>query len=229
MSDDLKCQVLNDDCQSFDLSFKIIVVGDSGVGKSCLTIKASRNYFEDYYSPTVGFEFLTFNVKIQDQNIKLQIWDTCGQEVYKSLIHSFYRNASMAFIAYAIDNEESFNNIEEWLNDIKTQSNPDIKIFMVGTKADLEDKRKITKERAEEFANEHKMNFFMETSAKTGFNVQNLFIHAAKILYEENLLVKDKFSRPGSVADNLPYTPENNVVYLENDESDKPRKKKGCC
>lgn len=228
MSDDLKCQVLTDDVQNFDLSFKIIVVGDSSVGKSCLTIKASRNYFEDYYSPTVGFEFLTFNVKVQDQNIKLQIWDTCGQEVYKSLIHSFYRNASMAFIAYAIDNEESFNNIEEWLNDIKTQSNPDIKIFMVGTKADLEDKRKITKERAEKFAEEHKMNFFMETSAKTGFNVQNLFIHAAKILYEENLKVMDKFSRPGSVA-NMPYTPENNAVFLEDDEGDKPRKKKGCC
>ena len=142
---DLKCQVLSEDFPSFDLSFKIIIVGDSGVGKSCLSIKASRNYFEDFYSPTVGFEFLTFNVKVEDQNIKLQIWDTCGQEVYRSLISSFYRSASLAIIVYSIESEDSFVNIEKWLNDIKSQSSPDVKIFLVGNKADLEDKRQVTK------------------------------------------------------------------------------------
>ena len=139
---ELKCQILSDDFPSFDLSFKIILVGDSGVGKSCLSIKASRNYFEDFYSPTVGFEFLTFNVKIEDQNIKLQIWDTCGQEVYRSLITSFYRSSSLAIIVYSIDNEDSFMNIEKWLNDIKTQSNPDVKIFWLGTKQIYKKKEK---------------------------------------------------------------------------------------
>ena len=171
MSNQLKCQVLADDFPSFDLSFKIIIVGDSGVGKSCLSIKASRNYFEDFYSPTVGFEFLTFNVKVEDQNIKLQIWDTCGQEVYRSLISSFYRSASLAIIVYSIDNEESYINIEKWLNDIKTQSNPDVKIFLIGNKADLEDKRQVTKESGEKFYKDHKLSFFTETSAKTGLNV----------------------------------------------------------
>ena len=179
---ELKCQIITEESPSFDLSFKIIIVGDSGVGKSCLSIKASRNYFEDFYSPTVGFEFLTFNVKIEDQNIKLQIWDTCGQEVYRSLISSFYRSASLAIIVYSIDNEESFNNIEKWLNDIKTQSSPDVKIFLIGNKADLDDKRKITREQGEKFSNEHKISFFTETSAKTGLNVQNVFIQAAKEL-----------------------------------------------
>ena len=126
---DLNCQILSDDSPSFDLSFKIIIVGDQGVGKSCLAIKASRNYFEDFYSPTVGFEFVSFNVRVQDKIIKLQIWDTCGQEVYRSLISSFFRSASLAIVVYSIDTEDSFNNIEKWLNDIKTQSNPDIKIF----------------------------------------------------------------------------------------------------
>ena len=180
---ELKCQIITEESPSFDLSFKIIIVGDSGVGKSCLSIKASRNYFEDFYSPTVGFEFLTFNVKIEDQNIKLQIWDTCGQEVYRSLISSFYRSASLAIIVYSIDNEESFNNIEKWLNDIKTQSSPDVKIFLIGNKADLDDKRKITREQGEKFSNEHKISFFTETSAKTGLNVQNVFIQAAKELF----------------------------------------------
>ena len=126
---DLNCQILSDESPTFDLSFKIILVGDQGVGKSCLAIKASRNYFEDFYSPTVGFEFVSFNVKVEDKIIKLQIWDTCGQEVYRSLISSFFRSASLAVIVYSIDTEDSFNNIEKWLNDIKTQSNQDIKIF----------------------------------------------------------------------------------------------------
>ena len=159
---DLKCQVLSDDFPSFDLSFKLIIVGDSAVGKSCLSIKATRNYFEDFYSPTVGFEFLTFNVKVEDKTVKLQIWDTCGQEVYRSLISSFYRSASLAIMVYSIDNEDSFSNIEKWLNDIKTQSNPDVKIFLIGNKADLEDKRKITRAQGEKFCNDHNISFFTE-------------------------------------------------------------------
>ena len=228
---DLNCQILSDDFSNFDLSFKIILVGDSGVGKSCLSIKASRNYFEDFYSPTVGFEFLTFNVKVKDHNIKLQIWDTCGQEVYLSLISSFYRSASLAIIVYSIDSEESFSNIEKWLNDIKSQSNPNIKIFLIGNKADLEDKRQVTKENGENFFKQNKLSFFTETSAKTGFNVQNVFIEVAKVLYKEHEEIKNRISRPGSMAP-VPYTPEipDNNIALETgeDNDDKPRKKK-CC
>ena len=229
MSNQLKCQVLADDFPSFDLSFKIIIVGDSGVGKSCLSIKASRNYFEDFYSPTVGFEFLTFNVKVEDQNIKLQIWDTCGQEVYRSLISSFYRSASLAIIVYSIDNEESYINIEKWLNDIKTQSNPDVKIFLIGNKADLEDKRQVTKEYGEKFYKDHKLSFFTETSAKTGFNVQNVFIEVAKELYKQHEEIKNRVSRPGSMAP-VPYTPEiPNNVSLETEENENVQRKKKCC
>ena len=227
----LSAQILSEDFPSFDLSFKIIIVGDSGVGKSCLSIKASRNFFEDFYSPTVGFEFLTFNVKVEDKNIKLQIWDTCGQEVYRSLISSFYRSASLAVIVYAINSEESYNNIEKWLNDIKTQSNPDVKIFLIGNKADLEDKREITKESGEKFAKEHNLTFFTETSAKTGFNVQNVFIEVTKELYRQHEEVKNRVSRPGSMAA-VPYTPElTNNVSLETgeDDEDKKYRKKRCC
>ena len=231
MSNQLKCQVLSDDFPNFDLSFKIIIVGDSGVGKSCLSIKASRNYFEDFYSPTVGFEFLTFNVKVEDQNIKLQIWDTCGQEVYRSLISSFYRSASLAIIVYSIDNDESFINIEKWLNDIKTQSNPDVKIFLIGNKADLEEKRQVSRESGEKFFKDNKLTFFSETSAKTGFNVQNVFIEVAKELYKQHEEIKNRVSRPGSMA-TVTYTPEipTNNVSLETEEKEEVvvRKKK-CC
>ena len=227
---DLNCQILSDDSPSFDLSFKIIIVGDQGVGKSCLAIKASRNYFEDYYSPTVGFEFVSFNVRVQDKIIKLQIWDTCGQEVYRSLISSFFRSASLAIIVYSIDTEDSFNNIEKWLNDIKTQSNPDIKIFLIGNKADLEDKRRLTKEQGEQLCRDHKLTFFMETSAKTGFNVQNVFIQVAKELYLQHEEIKNRVSRPGTLI--MPINEENNnqnVVKLEIEEEEKTKRKKFCC
>ena len=226
---DLNCQILSDDSPSFDLSFKIIIVGDQGVGKSCLAIKASRNYFEDFYSPTVGFEFVSFNVRVQDKIIKLQIWDTCGQEVYRSLISSFFRSASLAIIVYSIDTEDSFNNIEKWLNDIKTQSNPDIKIFLIGNKADLEDKRKLTKEQGEQLCNDHKLAFFMETSAKTGFNVQNVFIQVAKELYLQHEEIKNRVSRPGTLIMPINEENNNNVVKLEIEEDEKAKRKKFCC
>ena len=226
---DLKCQILSDDFPSFDLSFKIIIVGDSAVGKSCLSIKATRNYFEDFYSPTVGFEFLTFNVKVEDKTVKLQIWDTCGQEVYRSLISSFYRSASLAIMVYSIENEDSFTNIEKWLNDIKTQSNPDVRIFLIGNKADLEEKRKVTKEAGEKFRNDHDISFFAETSAKTGLNVQNVFMEAAKDLYIQHEEIKNRLSRPGSMT-LLQYNQENdNAHNLETEEEENRNKSKCPC
>ncbi len=101
--DSFKVEVLPEDYNNYELSFKLIVIGDSGVGKSCLTMRATKNLFDDQYNATVGFEFFTFNLKLNDTVIKLQIWDTCGQEIYRSLISNFYRNSSLAFMVYSID------------------------------------------------------------------------------------------------------------------------------
>ena len=100
---DYKYEILPDDYTQYDLSFKIIVIGDSGVGKSCLTNKATKDLFETDHNATIGFEFFSFNVNIDGKVVKLQIWDTCGQEAYRSLITNFYRNSSLAIIVYAID------------------------------------------------------------------------------------------------------------------------------
>ena len=234
MSKEPEVQILKGDPEEFDLSFKLIVIGDSFVGKSCLSLKATKGIFDTNYNPTIGFEFLTFFVKIKESNIKLQIWDTCGQEVYRSLISSFYRNASLALLVYSIDNEESFNSLETWLNDIKTLGNPNVNIFLIGNKADLEDQRKISKEKGEEFCKNHGIKLFLETSAKTGFNAQNIFLEGAKLLYQQHLKYKDRFSRTDSLDDMIG---ENNNVILENKEEDikdddddeKQKRKKKCC
>ena len=96
-------EILTEDYTNYDLAFKIIVIGNAGVGKSCLSMQATKRRFENNYLATVGFEFFVFNMKINNQVLKLQIWDTCGQEVYRSLITSFYKNSSLAIIVYAID------------------------------------------------------------------------------------------------------------------------------
>ena len=139
-----KAEILTQEFNDSDLNFKIIIIGDSGVGKSCLSLQATKGVFEQLYAPTIGFEFMTFFVKVEEKTIKLQIWDTCGQEVYRSIISSFYHNSSLAIIVYSIDNEDSFSDLEFWLNELKTKGNPDINIFLIGNKADLEDKRKIS-------------------------------------------------------------------------------------
>jgi small GTP-binding protein len=95
--------IISDEFNQYDLSFKIIVVGDSGVGKSCLAMKATKNLFNDNFVSTIGFEYFVFNMQIDKKVIKLQIWDTCGQETYRSLVTNFYRSSSLAIIVYSID------------------------------------------------------------------------------------------------------------------------------
>ncbi len=223
-------EILSQEINEFELNFKIIIIGDSGVGKSCLSLRATKNIFESLYSPTIGFEFLTIFIKVDDKPIKLQIWDTCGQEVYRSLISSFYNNSSLAILVYSIENEDSFNNLEFWLNELRTKGNPDINIFLIGNKADLEYNRKITKEMAQEFAENNKIKLFLETSAKTGFNARNIFIEAAKLLYEEHIKYKDNLSRLDSATTSVArFSNQPETLNIMTPEDDDTREKKGCC
>ena len=210
----------------YDLTFKIIVIGDPGVGKSCLTGRAVKDKFDSQYAPTIGFEFLTYSVKIQDKIIKLQIWDTCGQEMYRSLISNFYRNASLAMIVYSIDSKESFLHINTWLKDVKIQSHPDVKIILIGNKSDLVDNRAVTYEEAKKFKEENQLLYFEETSAKTGMNAKEVFTQAARILFEEHLNYKTR-------AENLSFS-DNASIKTNNTISTKllkvqQKRNSNCC
>ena len=226
---ELQCEIIAEELPEYDLIFKVIIIGDSGVGKSCLTIKAIKDRFEPKYSPTIGFDFLTFGIKINNKNINLQIWDTCGQEVYRSLISSFYRNSSLAILVFSVDNENSFNDLENWLNEVKSQSNVDMNIILIGNKIDLEEQRKISTEKLKEFCEENSINIFFETSAKTGFNTQKVFVEAAKLLYLQHLKNKNRISRPDSMGkiETINVDDLNNNYLIDNNEE--KSRKKGCC
>jgi small GTP-binding protein len=226
--EDYPIEIITQNTSDFELSFKMIIIGDSGVGKSCLSIRGTKDVFEPMYSPTIGFEFMAFYVKVNGQTIKLQIWDTCGQEVYRSLISSFYNNSSLAIIVYSIDSKESFNNLEFWLNELRVKANPDINIFVIGNKCDLEDKRQITKDMAREFCENNKIKLFLETSAKTGFNAQNIFIEASKLLYEQQLRNKMRISNSDSFQ-NIARDTNNSFPMDDIYEDDKNKKRKKCC
>ena len=229
---DFEYEILPEDQTNFDLSFKLIVIGDSGVGKSCLTNNAVKNIFDDSYNATVGFEFFTFNVKINGKIIKLQIWDTCGQELYRSLITNFYRNSSLAIMVYAINSKESFGNIEMWLRELRTHSNPDAKVFLIGNKIDLENQRKVEKEMGEQFCKENKLSLFMESSAKTGVNAQNIFIQAAKTLYDDYINYQKKADEAGQSKDNnttQKYMQNQNQLINRKRIDNRPRKNQGGC
>ena len=223
----LSCQMINEELAQYDMSFKLIIIGDSSVGKSSITARASKNVFENYYSPTVGFEFFTLLYKVNTQNVRLQIWDTCGQEEYRSLIQNFYRNASLAILVYSIDNKTSFDNLEVWLNEIKIKGNPDVRIFLVGNKNDLEEKREISTEQGKKFSEEQNFIEFIETSAKSGNNIQELFKKAATILYKDHAAYKDMASKTEKSI-KIPISNEENYNILDKEEEDIVRKKK-CC
>ena len=123
----------------------------------------------------------------------------------------------MAIIVYAIDDSKSFDDIDLWLKDLRANSNPDIKVFLIGNKIDLEESRLVTREQAEQFKNDFELDLFMETSAKTGFNTQELFVEAAKILYDDYMKYKKKQKKP------------NEKVKLEKDNNNNKEKKGGCC
>ena len=159
---------------NFNYLLKFIIVGDSSVGKSNLLLRYLNNKFEDEYQATIGVEFGAKNIEINNINYRIQLWDTAGQEQFRSITRAYYQNSVCAIVVYDICNETSFKNVKEWVDDVRAQSPKNIYIMLVGNKNDLIEKRKVSYEKGIEFAQRNNINF-IETSAKSGENVENLF------------------------------------------------------
>ena len=215
-----KIEILDEYHKKYDLNFKIILIGNIGVGKSCLSLKATKGIFLEEYISTIGFEFYCFNVKVNEKIIKLQIWDTCGQEAYRSLIKNFYRNASLAIVVYSVEDLQSFNDIDIWLKQVKTYGTSSCKIFLIGNKIDTEN-RKVSTEMGIKYKNDFFFDCFMETSAKDGINIKELFINCATILYEENQSLIESFKNKEN-KDNIPqrFTLDKSDIYEEKEQCD---------
>lgn len=149
---------------AYNYLFKVVLIGDASVGKSAILYNLTDNQFYYNYDMTIGVEYNSKIVTQDAKYIKLQIWDTAGQEVFRSITKSYYRNNSVIIIVYDTTNYESFLNVKTWLKDIKEFTNESL-IYLVGNKVDMWEDRKVTYEEGEEFAKEHNLNF-MEISAK---------------------------------------------------------------
>lgn len=169
---------------SYAYLFKYIIIGDTGVGKSCLLLQFTDKRFQPVHDLTIGVEFGARLVNIENQQIKLQIWDTAGQESFRSITRSYYRDAAGALLVYDITRRESFNHLTRWLEEARANGNPNMTIMLIGNKSDLEHRRAVSTKEGEQFAAENGL-VFMETSAKTAANVETAFIKTAERIYEK--------------------------------------------
>jgi len=169
---------------SYAYLFKYIIIGDTGVGKSCLLLQFTDKRFQPVHDLTIGVEFGARMISIDNKQIKLQIWDTAGQESFRSITRSYYRGAAGALLVYDITRRDTFNHLTSWLDDARQHSNSNMTIMLIGNKSDLEHRRAVTYEEGEQFAKENGL-IFLETSAKTAQNVEEAFINTAKKIYDK--------------------------------------------
>ena len=164
---------------NYDYLLKYIIIGDAAVGKSNLLLRFAQNDFKSEYQLTIGVEFGAKNIDIDNKKYRLQIWDTAGQENYRSITRAYYKNSVCALLVYDITNRDSFEHISSWIEDCLSQSPKTVFMVLVGNKSDLNEQRKVSTEEGQQMARNNNLIFF-ETSAKSGENVDKIFEESAK-------------------------------------------------
>ncbi|XP_061900288.1 ras-related protein Rab-41 isoform X1 [Entelurus aequoreus] len=161
--------------------FKLVFLGEQSVGKTSLITRFMYDSFDNTYQATIGIDFLSKTMYLEDRTVRLQLWDTAGQERFRSLIPSYIRDSTIAVVVYDITNLNSFQQTSKWIDDVRTERGSDVIIMLVGNKTDLADKRQVSVEAAERKARELNV-MYIETSAKAGYNVKQLFRRVAAAL-----------------------------------------------
>lgn len=167
---------------SYAFLFKYIIIGDTGVGKSCLLLQFTDKRFRADHDLTIGVEFGARLITVEDKQIKLQIWDTAGQESFRSITRSYYRGASGALLVYDISRRDTFTHLTRWLEEARANASSTMSIMLIGNKCDLE-RREVSFEEGAQFAKDNGL-IFRETSAKTAQNVEEAFMQTARKIYE---------------------------------------------
>jgi len=196
----------------YDYLFKLLLIGDSGVGKSCLLLRFADNTYTDSYISTIGVDFKIRTLEIDGKTIKLQIWDTAGQERFRTITSSYYRGAHGIIVVYDVTDKVSFTNVKQWLGEIDRYACQSVNKMLVGNKADLVEKKLVSQEEAKEFADSIGITF-LETSAKSAHNVEEAFMLMTRQI-KDRVAATTQTGGPGV------------KVTLKNDV---PKKKKGGC
>ena len=206
------------DDDSYEFMFKIVLVGDSSVGKTNIMGKYLKNEFREDSKSTVGVEFGSKEFVIENHTVRVQIWDTAGQERYKAITSAYYKGAKGAFVVYDITRKGTFESVDKWVSDLKATADKKITLLLLGNKCDLEDQRQISKDQAEQKAKSFEVAF-LETSALSGENLEKAFEMLVNEVYKKcHLDMEDEEDRDMVPGKDIDLNKDNNQV-----------KQKTCC
>jgi len=185
----------------YDYLFKLLLIGDSGVGKSCLLLRFADDTYTESYISTIDVDFKIRTIDLDGKTIKLQIWDTAGQERFRTITSSYYRGAHGIIVVYDVTDQESFNNVKQWLQEIDRYANESVNKLLVGNKCDLTAKKAVEYTKAKEYADSLSIPF-LETSAKNSTNVEQAFMTmAAEIKSRMSTVQSGSSNKPSSNVD----------------------------
>ena len=202
----------NSSTNDYEYLFKILLIGNSNVGKSSLFLRFVDEIWKENFVPTIGVDFKIKSIKIDNKTIKLQIWDTAGQERFKSILSSYYKGANGILLLYDITNINSFKSLSNWLIDIEKNSSKNVKKILIGNKCDLNELRKIPINKGKEFADTYNMKF-IETSAKNNVNINECFNILGKELINNIDLKSNKKDKIFHLKDNENIIDKDDGVY----------------
>jgi len=209
----------------YDYLFKIVLIGDSGVGKSNILTRFTKNEFNLESKTTIGVEFATKTMSTEGRIIKAQIWDTAGQERYRAITSAYYRGAVGALLVYDITKYQTFANVEKWFEELKNNAESHIVVMLVGNKSDLKPLRAVSQEEAMAFAEKHGIAF-IETSALDSSNVETAFHKVITEIYQQ---LNKRQAAAGSDAGAAKKLGDGDVIRIEKEKKDETKKRNSCC